>query len=94
MGDTTWTVTRGDLFIVPSWQPVSFTSEAGSTDSDSGSLDLFQFGDAPVFEKLHLYRSRGGLPMKLATMRLPGTPETLAPSGSTEAHSSTSAPPM
>jgi gentisate 1,2-dioxygenase len=58
VGDTTWTVTRGDLFVVPSWQPVSFVSEAGSTDSDSGALDLFQFGDAPVFEKLNLYRSQ------------------------------------
>ena len=58
VGDTSWTVTRGDLFVVPSWQPVSFVSEAGSTDSDSGALDLFQFGDAPVFEKLNLYRSQ------------------------------------
>ena len=58
VGDTSWTVTRGDLFVVPSWQPVSFASEAGSTDSDAGALDLFQFGDAPVFEKLNLYRSQ------------------------------------
>ena len=58
VGDTTWSVTRGDLFVVPSWQPVSFVSEAGRTDSDSGALDLFQFGDAPVFEKLNLYRSQ------------------------------------
>jgi gentisate 1,2-dioxygenase len=58
VGDTRWSVTRGDLFVVPSWQPVSFVSEAGSTDSDSGALDLFQFGDAPVFEKLNLHRSQ------------------------------------
>jgi gentisate 1,2-dioxygenase len=58
VGDTRWSVTRGDLFVVPSWQPVSFVSEAGGTDSDSGALDLFQFGDAPVFEKLNLYRSQ------------------------------------
>jgi gentisate 1,2-dioxygenase len=58
VGDASWSVTRGDLFVVPSWQPVSFVSEAGNTDSDSGALDLFQFGDAPVFEKLNLYRSQ------------------------------------
>ena len=57
VGETSWTVTRGDLFVVPSWQPVSVVSEAGSTDSDSGALDLFQFSDAPLFEKLNLYRS-------------------------------------
>jgi gentisate 1,2-dioxygenase len=58
VGDTSWTVTRGDMFVVPSWQPVTFASEAGSTDSDSGALDLFQFSDAPIFEKLNLYRSQ------------------------------------
>ncbi|MEV6013706.1 cupin domain-containing protein [Streptomyces sp. NPDC051976] len=49
-----WTVGRGDLFVVPSWQPVSFRSEAGSSDSDSGAFDLFRFSDAPVFESLKL----------------------------------------
>ena len=58
VGDTLWSVTRGDLFVVPSWQPVSFASEAGRTDSDSGALDLFQFSDTPVFDKLGLYRSQ------------------------------------
>jgi gentisate 1,2-dioxygenase len=58
VGETSWSVTRGDLFVVPSWQPVSFVSEAGRTDSDSGALDLFQFSDAPIFEKLSLYRSQ------------------------------------
>jgi gentisate 1,2-dioxygenase len=56
VGDTTWSVTRGDLFVVPSWQPFSARSEAGSSDSDSGALDLFRFSDAPVFEALHLDR--------------------------------------
>lgn len=56
VGDTTWSVTRGDLFVVPSWQPFSARSEAGSTDSDSGALDLFRFSDAPVFEALRLDR--------------------------------------
>lgn len=56
VGDTSWTVSRGDLFVVPSWQPLSVKSEAGATDSDSGALDLFRFSDAPVFEALHLDR--------------------------------------
>jgi gentisate 1,2-dioxygenase len=57
VGDTTWSVTRGDLFAVPSWQPFSARSEAGSTDSDSGALDLFRFSDSPVFEALKLNRA-------------------------------------
>ncbi|MFF4575328.1 cupin domain-containing protein [Streptomyces sp. NPDC001410] len=56
VGDRTWSVTRGDLFVVPSWVPFSARSEAGSSDSDSGALDLFRFSDAPVFEALHLDR--------------------------------------
>jgi gentisate 1,2-dioxygenase len=58
VGERTWTVTRGDLFVVPSWEPFSVASEAGSTDSDSGALDLFRFGDAPVFEALRLHRTQ------------------------------------
>ncbi|MFE1321397.1 cupin domain-containing protein [Kitasatospora phosalacinea] len=57
VGERTWTVSRGDLFTVPSWQPLSVRSEAGATDSDSGALDLFRFGDAPIFEALHLQRT-------------------------------------
>ncbi|ONM48497.1 cupin domain-containing protein [Nocardia donostiensis] len=56
VGDKTWSVTRGDLFVVPSWEPFAARSEAGSTDSDSGALDLFRFSDAPVFEALRLDR--------------------------------------
>ncbi|GAA5136886.1 cupin domain-containing protein [Alloalcanivorax gelatiniphagus] len=56
VGEVSWTVTRGDLFVVPSWQPFSVKSEAGATDSDSGSLDLFRFSDSPVFEALQLNR--------------------------------------
>ncbi|MEV0495249.1 cupin domain-containing protein [Streptomyces atratus] len=58
VGDTSWTVTRGDLFVVPSWQPFSAKSEAGATDSDEGGLDLFRFSDAPVFEALKLDRTQ------------------------------------
>lgn len=60
VGDTSWSVTRGDLFVVPSWQPFSVHSEAGATDSDSGALDLFRFSDAPIFEALQLSRSHTG----------------------------------
>jgi gentisate 1,2-dioxygenase len=55
--DRTWSVTRGDLFVVPSWAAFSARSEAGLTDSDSGALDLFRFSDAPIFEALHLHRT-------------------------------------
>jgi gentisate 1,2-dioxygenase len=58
VGDRSWTVTRGDLFVVPSWEPFSAKSEAGATDSDEGGLDLFRFSDAPVFEALKLNRTQ------------------------------------
>lgn len=58
VGDRSWTVTRGDLFTVPSWEPFSARSEAGATDSDGGALDLFRFSDAPVFEALKLDRTQ------------------------------------
>ncbi|ONI79089.1 cupin [Kribbella sp. ALI-6-A] len=61
VGDQTWSVVRGDLFVVPSWTSYRFRSEAGSTDSDSGSLDLFRFSDAPIFEALHLGTGRPDL---------------------------------
>ena len=57
VGDKTWSVTRGDLFVVPSWHPFSARSEAGMSDSDSGALDLFRFSDAPIFEALRLHRT-------------------------------------
>ncbi|MGW7200221.1 cupin domain-containing protein [Streptomyces chryseus] len=57
VGDRSWSVTRGDLFVVPSWTHLSIRSEASPSDSDSGALDLFQFSDAPMFTKLNLFRS-------------------------------------
>lgn len=60
VGEQSWSVTRGDIFVVPSWALLSVTSEASPSDSDSGALDLFQFGDAPLFEKLGLHRSQLG----------------------------------
>ena len=56
VGATSWSVTRGDLFVVPSWQPFSARSEAGPSDSDSGALDLFRLSDAPILEALRLDR--------------------------------------
>ena len=58
VGDKTWSVTRGDLFVVPSWERFSAKSQAGATDSDSGALDLFRFSDSPVFETLRLNRTQ------------------------------------
>jgi len=54
VADFSWSVTRGDLFVVPSWQPLSVRSDASASDSDSGALDLFRFSDAPIFERLNL----------------------------------------
>jgi gentisate 1,2-dioxygenase len=58
VADRSWRATRGDLFVVPSWQPLSVRSEASTSDSDSGALDLFRFSDAPILESLHLARTR------------------------------------
>jgi gentisate 1,2-dioxygenase len=48
VGDREWTVGHGDLFVVPSWQPLSLTTDEG--------LDLFRFSDTPIFERLHQHR--------------------------------------
>jgi gentisate 1,2-dioxygenase len=60
IGDKSWSVNRGDLCVVPSWEPFSAVSSAGSSDSDSGALDLFRFSDAPVLEALQLHRRQSG----------------------------------
>ena len=57
VGDFSWSATRGDIFVVPSWKSFSVKSEAGASDSDSGALDLFEFSDAPIFEALGQYRT-------------------------------------
>ena len=48
VGHSTWTVGRGDLFVVPSWQQLEIGAETG--------LDLFRFSDTPIFEQLNAYR--------------------------------------
>lgn len=50
VGERSWTVGRGDMFVVPSWVPFAASAGAGA------SLDLFRFGDAPIFEALHAHR--------------------------------------
>ena len=53
VGDKQWSVNRGDMFVVPSWQPFSMVAEA-----DAAGLDLFRFSDAPIFEALHAHRTQ------------------------------------
>jgi gentisate 1,2-dioxygenase len=48
-GDREWTVERGDLFVVPSWVPLTIGAET--------QLDLFRFCDTPILERLSLYRA-------------------------------------
>jgi gentisate 1,2-dioxygenase len=50
VGGRRWDVTRGDLFVVPSWAP--FSAHAAAT----ANLDLFRFTDAPILEALHAQR--------------------------------------
>ncbi|HZK06414.1 MAG TPA: cupin domain-containing protein [Actinomycetaceae bacterium] len=56
IGEETWNVSRGDLFVVPSWKAFSVKADAGQEGSDSGAFDLFRFSDSPMFEKLDLHR--------------------------------------
>lgn len=51
LGDQGWEVRRGDLFVLPSWVPFQATADG------AGHLDLFRFGDAPIFEALHAHRT-------------------------------------
>ena len=53
--DRSWVVARGDMFVVPSWLP--FTAQA----SGETRLDLFRYGDAPIFEALHAHRVQVGI---------------------------------
>ena len=53
VGDRQWSVRRGDMFVVPSWQPFTATCDAGHA-----SLDLFRFADTPIYEAVHAYRSQ------------------------------------
>ena len=61
VGEHQWNVTRGDLFVVPSWLPFS-AQAAGLVGSDASALDLFRFSDTPIFEALHAHRVQVGEP--------------------------------
>jgi gentisate 1,2-dioxygenase len=54
VGERSWDVARGDLFVVPSWAPFSVRA------ADATNLDLFRFGDAPIFEALRTHRVQIG----------------------------------
>jgi gentisate 1,2-dioxygenase len=45
IGAGQWDVEQGDVFVVPSWAPLTMRGETG--------LDLFRFSDTPIFELLH-----------------------------------------
>lgn len=49
VGTNTWSVERGDIFVIPSWLETQISTESG--------LDLFRFSDAPILERLGLFRS-------------------------------------
>jgi gentisate 1,2-dioxygenase len=49
VGDHEWTVGHGDLFVVPSWQPLTVSTDEG--------VDLFRFSDTPIFDRLHQSRT-------------------------------------
>jgi gentisate 1,2-dioxygenase len=52
VGDKVFDVTRGDLFVVPSWCEVTLTART--------QTDLFRFSDEPVYEALGLARTHRG----------------------------------
>ena len=52
VGEHGWTDERGDLFVVPSWEPFAVETEQ--------VIDLFRFSDTPVFEALHQHRVQVG----------------------------------
>ena len=57
VGDHTWSVGRGDMFVVPSWVLFSATADTGTS-----TLDLFRFSDSPIFEALHAQRTHVDAP--------------------------------
>jgi gentisate 1,2-dioxygenase len=48
LGDETYSLAKGDLFVVPSWIPWSIAAET--------EFDLFRFSDAPIVERLSFDR--------------------------------------
>jgi gentisate 1,2-dioxygenase len=62
IGDRTWSVKRGDMFVVPSWMPFTASADAASASDSAPTLDLFRFSDTPIFEALHAHRVQVGTP--------------------------------
>lgn len=60
VADCSWAVTRGDMFVVPSWTPFTAIANASPAKAQSATLDLFRFSDAPIFEALHAHRVQIG----------------------------------
>jgi len=60
VGDRSWSVERGDMFVVPSW--VAFTATANASPGPGGAhtLDLFRFSDTPIFEAVSAHRVQVG----------------------------------
>jgi gentisate 1,2-dioxygenase len=48
VGTETWELSKGDLFAVPSWAPLTVTTSDGA--------DFFRFSDEPVYEALGFMR--------------------------------------
>lgn len=49
VGDQTYEVETGDIFVVPSWAPFQLQAET--------QFDLFEFGDQPIIESLQFQRT-------------------------------------
>lgn len=49
VADNVWRVEKGDMVVVPSWEPFELRAET--------QLDLFKFSDAPIIERLHFDRT-------------------------------------
>ncbi len=60
VGDHTWEVERGDMFVVPSWAQFSVGANPEQPNSESGALDLFAFSDAPIIEAIGAHNLHTG----------------------------------
>jgi gentisate 1,2-dioxygenase len=49
VGDQTFELVEGDVYVIPSW--ATHRLQAGQE-----TLDVFVTSDAPVLEKIHIYR--------------------------------------
>lgn len=61
VGEKTWQVERGDMFVVPSWQAFQVQADVDQKSSASGALDLFAFSDAPIVEAIGAHNLHQGV---------------------------------